>query len=61
MCGGISVRAYRVPIADSARPESLLLLVGIGEEAVQAFTDFGIENLIELVRFHKQNPQLLRR
>jgi hypothetical protein len=26
-----------------------------------AFTDFGIENLIELVRFYKQNPRMLRR
>jgi len=25
------------------------------------FTDFGIENLIELVRFYKENPELLRR
>ncbi|MCP1831703.1 hypothetical protein J2R76_000131 [Bradyrhizobium sp. USDA 4532] len=26
-----------------------------------AFTDFGIENLIELIRFYKENPGLLRR
>lgn len=26
---------------------------------VQAFTDFGIENLIELIRFYKENPGLL--
>jgi len=34
---------------------------GVGEDGIQAFTDFGIENLIELVRFYKQNPGLLRR
>ena len=34
---------------------------GVGEDGVMAFTDFGIENLIELVRFYKQNPRLLRR
>ncbi|WP_454645502.1 hypothetical protein [Bradyrhizobium liaoningense] len=28
---------------------------------LQAFTDFGIENLIELIRFYKENPGLLRR
>lgn len=28
---------------------------------IQAFTDFGIENLIELIRFYKENPGLLRR
>ncbi|WP_442869475.1 hypothetical protein [Bradyrhizobium sp. CCBAU 11434] len=30
-----------------------------GEDGVQAFTDFGIENLIELVRFYKEIPKLL--
>jgi len=34
---------------------------GVGADGVQAFTDFGIENLIELVRFYKENPELLRR
>jgi hypothetical protein len=26
-----------------------------------AFTDFGIETLMELIRIHKENPHLLRR
>jgi len=34
---------------------------GVGEDGVQASTDFGIEKLIELVRFYKENPELLRR
>lgn len=34
---------------------------GVGEDGVQAFTDFGLENLIELIRFYKENPGLLRR
>jgi hypothetical protein len=29
---------------------------GVGEDGVQAFTDFGIKNLIELVRMHKESP-----
>ncbi|GGI33442.1 hypothetical protein [Bradyrhizobium guangdongense] len=33
----------------------------IGEDGVQAFTDFGIENLIELIKFYKEHPELLRR
>lgn len=26
-----------------------------------AFTDFGIENLTELIRMHKEDPELLKR
>ena len=33
----------------------------VGEDGVQAFADFGIENLIELVRMYKENPELLKR
>jgi hypothetical protein len=41
--------------------DGVIWVYGIGDEGVLAFTDFGIENLIELVRFYKQNPRLLRR
>lgn len=34
---------------------------GVGEDGVLAFTDFGIETLIELIRMHKENPKFLRR
>jgi hypothetical protein len=34
---------------------------GIGEDAILAFTDFGIETLEELVRMHKADPDLLKR
>ena len=34
---------------------------GIGEDGTLAFTDFGIENLKELVGMHKADPDLLRR
>jgi IS66 C-terminal element len=27
-----------------------------GEDGIRAFTDFGVENLIELVRIYKENP-----
>jgi hypothetical protein len=26
-----------------------------------AFTDFGVETLMELIKIHKENPKLLRR
>jgi hypothetical protein len=41
--------------------DGVIWVYGVGEDGVPAFTDFGIENLIELVRFYKQNPKLLRR
>ena len=39
--------------------DGVIWVYGVGEDGVMAFTDFGIENLIELVRFYKQNPRLL--
>ena len=41
--------------------DGVIWVYGIGDDGVMAFTDFGIENLTELVRLHKQNPRLLRR
>ena len=38
-----------------------ILVYGIRDDGVLAFTDFGIENLTELVRMHKENPDLLKR
>jgi hypothetical protein len=41
--------------------DGVIWVNGVGEDGVMAFTDFGIENLIELVKFYKANPGLLRR
>ena len=41
--------------------DGVIWVYGVGEDSVQAFTDFGIENLIELIRFYKENPGLLKR
>jgi hypothetical protein len=41
--------------------DGVIWVFGVGEDGVQAFTDFGIENLIELIKFYKENPALLRR
>ena len=38
-----------------------LSVLGPGEEAITAFTDFGIDNLTELIKIYKSDPGLLRR
>jgi len=49
-------------VAAEMEPEDGLIWVfGIGDDGVMAFTDFGIENLIELIKMHKVDPTLLRR
>jgi hypothetical protein len=34
---------------------------GIGEAGILAFTDFGVENLMDLIKMHKDSPDLLKR
>jgi hypothetical protein len=41
--------------------DGVIWVYGVQEGGVQAFTDFGIENLIELVRIYKENPTWLKR
>jgi hypothetical protein len=41
--------------------DGVIWVYGVGEDGVLAFTDFGIESLIELVKMHKENPTLLKR
>ena len=41
--------------------DGVIWVYGVGEDGVMAFTDFGIENLMELIRIHKENPELLKR
>jgi len=41
--------------------DGLIWVYGIGEDGVMAFTDFGIENLIELINIYKDDPMLLKR
>ena len=43
------------------REDGRLSVLGPGEEAITAFTDFGIDNLAELVKIYKSDPGLLRR
>ena len=41
--------------------DGLIRVYGVGEDSVMAFTDFGIESLIELIKMHKNDPTLLKR
>jgi len=38
--------------------DGLLWVYGVGDDGGMAFTDFGTENLMELIGIHKQNPNL---
>jgi hypothetical protein len=45
-------------VANEMEPEDGVIWVhGVGDEGVMAFTDFGIENLIDLVRVRKGDPR----
>jgi hypothetical protein len=49
-------------VATEMEPEDGLIWVyGIGDDAVMAFTDFGIESLVELIKIHRADPTLLKR
>ncbi len=41
--------------------DGVIWVYGVGEDGILAFTDFGIESLIELIKMHKENPTLLKR
>ena len=41
--------------------DGVIWVYGVGEDGVMAFTDFGIENLVELIKIYKENPGLLSR
>jgi hypothetical protein len=41
--------------------DGIIWAYGVGEDGVMAFTDFGMETLMELIRMHKENPKLLSR
>ena len=48
-------------IANEMEPEDGMIWVyGFGQDGVMAFTDFGIENLIDVIKIHKADPTLLK-
>jgi hypothetical protein len=52
-------------VAAEMEPEDGLIWViwvhGITKDGVMALTDFGIDNLVELIKMHKADPTLLKR
>lgn len=40
--------------------DGLIWVYGTGEDGVMAFTDFGINTLIDLIKIYKDDPTLLR-
>jgi hypothetical protein len=49
-------------VAMEMEPEDGVIWVyGVGEDAVMAFTDFGIESLVELIKMYKDDPSLLKK
>jgi hypothetical protein len=47
-------------VANEMEPEDGVIWVyGVGDDGVMAVTDFGIENLIDLIKIHKDDPTLL--
>ena len=38
----------------------VIWVYGVGEDGVLAFTDFGIESLVELIKMHEDDPTLLQ-
>ena len=41
--------------------DGVIWVYGVGDDGVMAFTDFGIDNLIELIKIYKDDPTLLNR
>jgi transposase len=62
-----SARSIEARAAMPARKRRGLIEIGlgdglrVGEDDLLAFTDFGIESLIELIKMYKDDPTLLKR
>ena len=41
--------------------DGVIWVYGLGDEQLMAFTDFGIETLVDLIKIHKDDPTLLKR
>ena len=41
--------------------DGVIWVHGVGEDGIMAFTDFGIENLVDLIKMHKDRTLLNRR
>jgi hypothetical protein len=53
---------WLIDVANGMETEDGVIWVyGVGEDGMMALTDFGIENLIDLIKIYKDDPQLLKR
>jgi hypothetical protein len=43
--------------AEMETEDGVIWVYGVGDDGVMAFTDFGIENLIDLIKIHKTTPR----
>jgi hypothetical protein len=41
--------------------DGIIWVYGVGDDGAMAFTDFGIETLIDLIKIHEDDPTLLKR
>ena len=41
--------------------DGVIWVYGVGEDGMMAFTDFGTENLVDLIKMHKDRTLLNRR
>ena len=41
--------------------DGVIWVYGVGDDGVMAFTDFGAQNLVNLIKIHKDDPTLLKR
>jgi hypothetical protein len=53
---GVQPGLLMLPIEDG-----VIWVYGVGEDGVLAFTDFGIESLIELINMYEDDPTPLKR
>jgi hypothetical protein len=47
--------------ADMEPEDGAIWVYGVDDDGLLAFTDFGVESLVDLIKMHKDDPSLLRR
>jgi hypothetical protein len=50
----VTIILNRREVANETAEDRVIWLYGIGEDGVIAFTDFGIENFLDLIKLHKK-------
>ena len=58
---GVTIASDFAVAAGMEPEDGVIWVYGIEDEGVMAFTDFGIENLVDLIKMYKDDPTLLHR